>query len=138
VQIKKAIGDGVDKITVKLNPAHLGKVEVRMEIAKDGQLTAIIIAERPETLELLQRDVRGLERALQEGGLRTNLQSFSFSLKEQAQQQAATGRDQNNEQLGQNSQNKNGSNDDQAHSIAPGAVLYGQNVATNGGVDIRV
>jgi flagellar hook-length control protein FliK len=137
VQIKKAIGAGVDKINIRLNPAHLGQVEVKMEIARDGQLTATVIAEKPETLDLLQRDVRGLERALQDGGLKTNMQSFQFSLKEQAQQQAATGRDQNNGQQGKSDQN-NGSNAEDAHSIASQAAVYGQNVATNGGVDIRI
>ena len=93
VQIKKAIGEGADKINIKLQPANLGKVEVRMEIGKDGVLTANVIAEKPETLELLQRDVRGLEKVLQEGGLKTDTQSFNFSLKEQAQQQAANRRE---------------------------------------------
>ena len=70
-----------------------------MEIGKDGILTANVIAERPETLELLQRDVRGLEKVLQEGGLKTDNQSFNFNLKEHAQQQAANGRDKTNEQI---------------------------------------
>jgi len=138
VQIKKAIGEGIDKINIKLKPAHLGNVEVKMEIAKDGQLTANIIAERPETLELLQRDVRGLEKALQDGGLKIDTQSFNFNLKENAQQQAADGREQMNEQQDNNNQNNNTNNDDDGQSMAPQAAAYGQNIATNGGVDIRV
>ena len=51
-----------------------------MEIARDGQLSATVLADRPETLELLRRDIRGLERALQEGGLKTDSQSFNFNL----------------------------------------------------------
>lgn len=137
VQIKKAIGEGADKINIKLQPANLGKVEVRMEIGKDGILTASVIAEKPETLELLQRDVRGLEKVLQEGGLRTDSQSFNFSLKEQAQQ-AANGRDKTNEQTSSDEQVFDETDADDAENPASEAPIYGQNIATNGGVNIMI
>ena len=139
LQIKKAISAGIDKINIKLNPAHLGKVEVRMEIARDGQLSATVLADRPETLELLQRDIRGLERALQDGGLKTDSQSFNFSLKDQAQQQIA---DQNKNKNTQNTdtQEHEEQNDDQnqerMHDKYTGS--YGSNLANNGGIDIRI
>ncbi len=138
VQIKKAIGEGADKINIKLQPANLGKVEVRMEIGKDGVLTANVIAEKPETLELLQRDVRGLEKVLQEGGLKTDTQSFNFSLKEHAQQQAANRREETNEQPDNNNQNSNEEEAEDAETTASEAVIYGQNTATNGGVNIMI
>jgi flagellar hook-length control protein FliK len=138
VQIKKAIGEGADKINIKLQPANLGKVEVRMEIGKDGILTASVIAEKPETLELLQRDVRGLEKVLQEGGLKTDSQSFNFSLKEHAQQQAANGRDKTNEQTDNNDKTFNDTEPDEAETPASEAAIYGQNIATNGGVNIMI
>ena len=138
VQIKKAIGEGADKINIKLQPANLGKVEVRMEIGKDGVLTANVIAEKPETLELLQRDVRGLEKVLQEGGLKTDTQSFNFSLKEHAQQQAANRREETNEQPDNNSQNSNEEEAEDAETTASEATIYGQNIATNGGVNIMI
>jgi hypothetical protein len=40
----------------------------------------MIIAERPETLDILQRDIRVLERALQDAGLKTDQNSLSFDL----------------------------------------------------------
>ena len=138
VQIKKAIGEGADKINIKLQPANLGKVEVRMEIGKDGVLTANVIAEKPETLELLQRDVRGLEKVLQEGGLKTDTQSFNFSLKEHAQQQAANRREETNEQPDNNNQNSNEEEAEDAETTASEAVIYGQNTATDGGVNIMI
>jgi flagellar hook-length control protein FliK len=138
VQIKKAIGEGADKINIKLQPANLGKVEVRMEISKDGILTASVIAEKPETLELLQRDVRGLEKVLQDGGLKTDNQSFNFSLKEQAQQQAANGRDKTNEQTNSDEQAFDETEADDAETLASEAPIYGQNIATNGGVNIMI
>ena len=87
VKIQKAIHQGADRINIKLHPAHLGRVEVRMDIGRDGQLSAIILAEKPETLDLLQKDVRGLERALQQAGLDTNSNSFNFGLKNNGAQQ---------------------------------------------------
>jgi hypothetical protein len=40
----------------------------------------MIIAERSETLDILQKDVRVLERALQDAGLKTDQNSLSFDL----------------------------------------------------------
>lgn len=48
----------------------------------------MVTVERPETLELLQRDARGLERALQDAGLRTDSGSLNFNLRGDGQQSA--------------------------------------------------
>ena len=141
VQIKKAIGEGADKINIKLQPAKLGKVEVRMEIGKDGILTANVIAEKPETLELLQRDVRGLEKVLQEGGLKTDTQSFNFSLKQQGQQHATNQDSETVENSDSNEQNINPEDAEDSESTEASSsedIIYGQNIATNGGVNIMI
>ena len=138
VQIQRAVLSGTDKINIKLHPAHLGRVEVRLDIAKDGQLSAIIMAEKPETLELLQRDIKGLEKALQQAGLDTNSKSFNFGLKQNSAQKG-------DPDLGPN----NGHDDDsseltdmQGDEIDPGILMkqhkYGHNASTNGGIDIQV
>src|SRR3546814_9101110 len=62
-------------------------LEVKLENASDGTLRAVISAERSETLDLLQRDARGLERALQEAGVKTDSGSLSFNLRGQGQGQ---------------------------------------------------
>jgi flagellar hook-length control protein FliK len=73
--------NGVNRFQLRLDPPELGRVEVRMEISAEGKLTAVIAVERPETLDLLQRDARALERSLEEAGLKTGNNSLSFSLK---------------------------------------------------------
>lgn len=73
--------NGVNRFQLRLDPPELGRVEVRMEISSEGKLTAVIAVERPETLDLLQRDARALERSLEDAGLRTGNNSLSFSLK---------------------------------------------------------
>ncbi|MEM7169522.1 MAG: flagellar hook-length control protein FliK [Pseudomonadota bacterium] len=79
VQIQKAAAAGTDRISIQLHPAELGRIDVKMELGDDGLLRAMISAEKPETLELLQRDSRGLEKALQEAGLKTDSQSLAFA-----------------------------------------------------------
>jgi flagellar hook-length control protein FliK len=86
VHIAKASAEGVDKINVKLKPAALGSVEVQIDLASDGRVQVAVSADRADTLELLQRDVRALERALGDAGLQTDQQSFSFNLRDQGTQ----------------------------------------------------
>ena len=50
-------------------------------------MSALITAERPETLELLQRDSRLLERSLGDSGLKLGNDGLSFALKQDQQQQ---------------------------------------------------
>jgi hypothetical protein len=66
-----AEGSGAGRIELLLEPAELGRVEIRVEPrGGPGETTAVrILAERPETLALLQRDARELDRALTQAGL---------------------------------------------------------------------
>lgn len=75
------------QISVQLSPAELGRVEVRLNIAKDGTAHAIVVADRPETLALLQKDASHLERALQQAGINANAGNMSFNLRDQQQAQ---------------------------------------------------
>ena len=81
VQIARAAQDGVNQIQIRLNPAELGRVDVRMDVGHDGRVIAVVTADRQETLDLLQRDQRSLERALQDAGLQTGSGGLSFSLR---------------------------------------------------------
>ena len=46
-----------------------------------------MIADRSDTLDLLRRDASGLERALQDAGLKTADNSLQFSLRDQSMNQ---------------------------------------------------
>ncbi len=85
IRIHKAAETGQERISIRLHPAELGRIGVRMDWAEDGVLRAVISAEKSETLDLLQRDARTLERALQEAGIRTNSGSLSFDLRGHAE-----------------------------------------------------
>lgn len=85
VHIHRAAAKGQDRISIRLNPAELGQIEVRLKLGADGVTRAVVHADRPETLDLLQRDARGLERALQDAGLKTDSNSLSFTLRDHGQ-----------------------------------------------------
>lgn len=81
VQIARAAPARIDRLFVQLEPASLGRVEVRLEFHRDNQVSAVIAAERPDTLDALQRDARVLERSLHQAGLRLDSDGLTFSLK---------------------------------------------------------
>ena len=92
LQLRKAVANGVDRMTVQLKPATLGRVDVQMEVGHDGRVQAVISAERPETLHLLQRDARTLTTALADAGLQADSGSLSFNLRGQTGDQAGGNR----------------------------------------------
>ncbi len=128
VQIQKAAAQGADRINIQLKPAELGRVEVQMDVAKDGRVTAVISAERSETLDLLQRDARALQNALNDAGLRTDSDSLSFNLKGQNQAQ-----NEGEKSAGQS--DGDGALGDETNGTGPAAR---QDIVTNDRVDIEV
>ncbi len=82
VNITKAISEGMDRISIQLRPDNLGRVEVKLEVTQNGRVSANIIVDRPETLEMLRNDSRNLERALQDAGLDTRGGDLSFNLRD--------------------------------------------------------
>ena len=89
VKLTSSAKDGGGKISIRLNPEELGKVDVKLEIGRDGTVRATVSADRPETLDLMQRDARALEKALQDAGLKTDSNSLQF---EKHEGQNASGR----------------------------------------------
>lgn len=78
-------GNKATSISVQLTPAELGRVEVRLDIKRDGQVHTIVTVDNPETLALLQKDSAHLERSLQQAGLNANSENMSFNLRDQNQ-----------------------------------------------------
>jgi flagellar hook-length control protein FliK len=86
--ISRAATNGEQEFTVRLNPGDLGRVNVRLQFAENGGLRAQVAVENPETLELLQRDAKGFERALEANGHKTEQNGISFSLENNNQESA--------------------------------------------------
>jgi hypothetical protein len=75
---------GKNRFEIRLDPPELGRIEVRLDVDKDGRITSHVIADRRDTLDLLQRDASGLQRALQDAGLKTSDNGLQFSLRDQS------------------------------------------------------
>ena len=86
VKITKAFKDGTDKIEIILRPTELGTIRVRLETDKDGKTTVHLTASRAETIDMLQRDVSALKQALNDAGLNTSDQAFTFNYRGEEQQ----------------------------------------------------
>lgn len=89
VNIHRAANQGLDRINIQLRPAELGKIDIRMEVAQDGRMTAVVNVEKQETYDMLRNDARQLAQTLQNAGLQTDASSLSFNLNGQGGQQTA-------------------------------------------------
>jgi flagellar hook-length control protein FliK len=92
---RKAL-EGVNKFEMRLDPPELGRLDVTLEVDEHGATRAHIRAERPEALELLQREAKGMEQALRQAGLQFDQSNLTFSLGgregREAQEHANNGR----------------------------------------------
>jgi flagellar hook-length control protein FliK len=121
---------GKNHFEIRLDPPELGRIEVRLDVDRDGNVTSRMIADRSDTLDLLRRDASGLERALQDAGLKTGNNSLQFSLRDQStgQQQADGGANTTRLVV----------EDETPISIEPTSLDYGRLAGRSGGLDIRV
>jgi flagellar hook-length control protein FliK len=71
---------GESEFTLRLDPPDLGGIEVKLHVDAQGQAQASLTADKPQTLDLLQRDAGVLERTLKDAGLDLG-GGLSFSLK---------------------------------------------------------
>jgi len=83
VEIATRLHEGQHRFEIRLDPPELGRIDVRLDIDHDGQVTSRLIVERAETLDLLKRDAPQLERALQDAGFKTSDSGLQFSLRDQ-------------------------------------------------------
>lgn len=81
-ELARQVQDGNTRFQIRLDPPELGRIDVRLDIDQSGQVNARLTVEKAETLDLMQRDQRGLERALQQAGLDGAKTNLEFSLKQ--------------------------------------------------------
>lgn len=83
VEIATRALDGSNRFEIRLDPAELSRIDVRLDIDGGGNVTSRLIVDRADTLDLLRRDAHQLERALQDAGLKTSDNGLQFSLRDQ-------------------------------------------------------
>lgn len=75
---------GSNQFEIRLDPPELGRIDVRLGIDRDGQVTSHVTADRADTLALLQNQQPQLERALEQAGLKTADNGLQFTLRDQS------------------------------------------------------
>ena len=65
-------------VTISLHPAELGRVDIRLERARDGRTEVTLRAERPEALRLLTSERPMLEAALDRAGVAAGHRRIAF------------------------------------------------------------
>jgi flagellar hook-length control protein FliK len=138
VHVRKAVDDGHNQITIRLNPTELGRIDVKLEVGRDGTLRASFAAEQAQTLEALRNDSRQLERALQEAGLKPDAGGLNFSMRGDNRENAQAFADLGREQRGR----ANWGDDDAGNTAnaAPAPVQANYRAARRaaGGLDLAV
>lgn len=81
LQMNRGVKDGNSEMSIQLRPAELGRVDVKLNISSDGKVQGTVVADNQSTLNLLLKDVRSLERGLQEAGFSADPGSLQFSLR---------------------------------------------------------
>ncbi|MBR0786329.1 flagellar hook-length control protein FliK [Bradyrhizobium iriomotense] len=134
IEIAAAARAGKTRFDISLDPVDLGRIDVRINVDRNGQVTSHLTVEKPETLQMLRQDAPQLQRALDDAGFKTGSNGLSFSLRDQ---------NSSGQQSGQN--NDNGGNarrliisEDDSVPAAPVGRGYGRLLGSSSGVDIRV
>jgi hypothetical protein len=83
--------EGSQSFSIRLHPEELGRVDVKLHISDDGSVKAQIVVDRVDTLAMLQRDAKTLERSFEQAGLRTSDTGLQFSLSSDTGQQQRPG-----------------------------------------------
>lgn len=132
VHISRAAADGVDRLHIALTPDSLGQIDVDLQFSDQGRVDVVLRVDRPETLEIMQRDARQLVRALQDAGLQADGGSLSFQLRSGDQQQH---RHPAFAQMGQ--QSAGGGSENEA-TVRTATMYLSTDRQAAGGLDIRV
>lgn len=78
--------EGGSRLTIELDPVELGSIEVSLQRDERGTASATFTVERPETLQLLQRDTRTLVDLLAGAGFSVDSGSLGFELRQEQQE----------------------------------------------------
>jgi flagellar hook-length control protein FliK len=84
VEIAASVQGGRTRFEVRLDPADLGQIDVRIDVDRSGQVTSHLTVEKAETLSMLQQQAPQLQQALNDAGLKTGSGGLQFSLRDQS------------------------------------------------------
>lgn len=93
VQMARRAEAGVTNFAIRLDPAELGRIEVRLSIGADQRVRASLTVERPETLADVMRATRDLVDALADAGLSLEDGALSVALDDRSSRRGAPDRE---------------------------------------------
>ena len=93
LEIAASVKNGKSSFEIRLDPADLGRIDVRIDVDRNGQMTSHLTVEKPETLAMLQQDAPQLQRALNDAGFKTGDSGLQFSLRDQSSSGQNSGND---------------------------------------------
>lgn len=131
LNVKQALATENNDIRIQLKPESLGTIDVKLNLTHDGRLSAVITADRSDTLNMLKQDSGTLQQSLRDAGINADSGSLSFNLRGDAQSFA------------QNS-SQGGSSHSGGYAATASSVLAGVDAATpsqrvhSGTLDIEV
>lgn len=136
-EMVRQVHQGTSRFTIRLDPPELGRIDVKMHVDGTGAVHARLAVERPETLDLFQRDRQSLERALAQAGLDTNKTNLEFSLRQNHQNpfSGMLGGDQRHQHSGTGNGPRFSLNESDEIGAMPAVTLY-RGIASAGGVNI--
>lgn len=82
-QMKAALQKGETHMLVKLTPDDLGKIDIKLDISRDGTVSALFKTDNRETMILLSKYTDDLRQIFGEAGLSTDTSSMNFSSSDQ-------------------------------------------------------
>ena len=133
VQIAANAQNGRSRFEIRLDPAELGRIDVRLDVDRHGHVTSHLVVERPETLAMLRQDAPQLQRALEDAGLKTGNNGLQFSLRDQS----SSGHNGSDGQSGRNAHRLIVADADTLSAVAAGRS-YESAAGAMRGLDIRV
>ncbi|WP_296512386.1 flagellar hook-length control protein FliK [Rhodopseudomonas sp.] len=133
VTIAATAQSGKSRFEIRLDPAELGRIDVRIDVDRHGQVTSHLTVERPETLAMLRQDSPQLQRALDDAGLKTGDSGLQFSLRDQS----SSGQNNGGQDQGRNAHRLIVSEEELVPAAAVGRS-YGRMLGSSSGVDIRI
>ena len=130
VEIVTHADAGRNHFEIRLDPPDLGRINVKLDVDGNGNVTTHLMVDRADTLDLLKRDASSLERALQQAGLKTSDNALDFSLRQHSFAQDDTPAQSGTQQMVVP--------DDDPAPLEALRQGYGRLLGLSGGLDIRV
>jgi len=89
-QLRVQLGPELRSATIQLSPPELGRISIRLRVER-GELSAVVRAEKRETLAALQRHVPELEATLGQLGIRARQIDLQLGFEQQGARQDPNG-----------------------------------------------